>query len=348
MTAAADARATRRGGRERGQVVVAFALLLPVVLALGAIVIDARQLVHARAAPPDQGRRGRLRGRRAWGFPCAGDIDLRIEELAREYVGPHVQADGTAFATTTYNPQVGGVPGSNVHVVLNGSQWYDNDSNPFPLEQDSPLSTSICESKTLDVKATEDDSFPLFGVLPFFPDIKRKARVEIQEIAGLTGLLPIAVRLPQPLSAAVAFYDESTGTILDVKPLREVCSQATPACLFGVPPGLGQWTSEPAPGGYHDGLGEVPGGDNGRGRRHELPAPLRRRHATGGGPRASTRRAGSGSRSTRSAARRAARSSATTRTGRARRRRSAPGSTSSAATRPARSARRPPSRRTRT
>jgi hypothetical protein len=238
--------------------VVAFALFLPVVLALGAVVVTiGNWYTHARHLQTKVDAAA-FSGGAAWGFPCAGDIDQRIEELAREYVGPHMQADGTPFAGTTYNPQVGGVPGSNLHVVLNGSQWYDNDSNPFPLEQDSPANASICESKTLDVKATEDDSFPLFGVLPFFPDIKRKARVEIQEIAGLTGLLPIAVRLPQPLSAAVAFYDEGTGTILDVKPMREVCSQATPACLFGVPPGLGQWTSEPAPGDTTTGWARFP------------------------------------------------------------------------------------------
>jgi hypothetical protein len=129
---------------------------------------------------------------------------------------------------------------------LNGSDWYDDDSNPFPLEKISPASTSICEAKVLDVKATEDNSFPLFGVLPFFPDIKRKARVEIQEIEGLTGLLPIAVRLPQPLSAAAVFYNEETGTILDVKPFRQVCSPSVAGCIFGAPPGLGQWTTEPA------------------------------------------------------------------------------------------------------
>lgn len=102
------------------------------MLALGAIVITiGNWYTHARHLQTKVDAAA-FAGGGAWGFPCGGDIDQRIEELAREYVGPHVQADGVAFAGTTYNPQVGGVPGSNLHVVLNGSQWYDNDSNRFP------------------------------------------------------------------------------------------------------------------------------------------------------------------------------------------------------------------------
>ena len=62
----------------------------------------------------------------------------------------------------------------------------------------------------LDVKGTEQDSPLLWGWLPFFPDIKKKARIEIQEAEGVGGLLPIAVRVPKPVSAAAVFYDEAT------------------------------------------------------------------------------------------------------------------------------------------
>ncbi len=63
----------------------------------------------------------------------------------------------------------------------------------------------------LDVKATEQDSPLLWGWLPFFPDIKKKARVEIQEAEGVSGLLPIAVRVPKPVSVAAVFYDQTAG-----------------------------------------------------------------------------------------------------------------------------------------
>jgi hypothetical protein len=221
---------------------------MPVLLALAAVVIAVGNwYTHARHLQT-KADAAVFAGGGGWGFPCGPDVDLEIETLARTYVGPHTKADGTLYAGPTFNPQVGGVGGSQVHAVLNGSDWYDDDSNSAPAEKNSPASASICESKVLDVKATEDNSFPLASVLPLSPDIKRRARVEIQEVAGLTGLLPIAVRLPQPLSAAVAFYDEQTGTILDVRYLREVCTPSTPTCVLGAPPGLGQWTSEPAAG----------------------------------------------------------------------------------------------------
>jgi hypothetical protein len=246
---AAEDRAEGRGAGERGQVAVVFALLIPVFLGLGAIVIAIGNWhTHAKHLQT-KADAAVFAGGGAWGFPCAPDIDLKIEELARTYFGPHTQASGVPYAGTTFNSQVGGVPEDNVHAVLNGSEWYDDDTNQFPVEKNLPLSASICEAKVLDVKATEDNSFPLFGVLPFFPDIKRKARVQIEEVEGLTGLLPIAVRLPQPLSAAAVFYNEEDGVILDVKYFREVCSPAVATCLFGVPPGLGQWTTEPAAGG---------------------------------------------------------------------------------------------------
>ena len=92
---------------------------------------------------------------------------------------------------------------------------------------------------------------PLWKLIPLFPDVKRKARVQIEEVDGLTGLLPIAVRLPQPLSAAAVFYDEGSATkdILAIAPLRHMCTDFEPDCTFGgrggAPAGLGQWTTDP-------------------------------------------------------------------------------------------------------
>jgi hypothetical protein len=83
--------------------------------------------------------------------------------------------------------------------------------------------------------------------------------VQIEEASGLTGLLPIAVRLPQPLSAAAVFYDEAgpTKEILDVKAFRQICldpddpddpDDPVDPCIVNAPPGLGQWTTEPEAG----------------------------------------------------------------------------------------------------
>lgn len=202
-----------------------FALMLPVFLALGGFVIGiGNWYVHGKhlQTKADAGAFG---GGVSWAFPCAQDIDSNIDTQARLYAGQN-------------NPQVGGVADASIHTVLNGTLWYDDDSNPFPQERNSPLNPSICDARVLDVKVTEDNSFPLASLIPLFPDIKRKARVEVREAQGISGLLPIGVRLPKPESAAAVFYNELTGAILDVKYFCEV-----PGGFGGLPAGLGGWTT---------------------------------------------------------------------------------------------------------
>jgi hypothetical protein len=80
--------------------------------------------------------------------------------------------------------------------------------------------------------------FPLFSLIPLFPDVKRKARVQIEQIEGLNGLLPIAVRVPKPASAAAVFYNEATGAILDVQHFCEDLNASVPA-----PAGLSGWST---------------------------------------------------------------------------------------------------------
>ena len=110
------------------------------------------------------------------------------------------------------------------------------------------LAAPVCEAKILDVKATEANSFPLASVLPLFPDLKRKARLQIEEAEGVTGLLPIAVRIPRPLSAVAVFYDEANGTIISKQRMREVCIPSVVYCVPFAPAGLGQWTTDPVSG----------------------------------------------------------------------------------------------------
>ena len=227
--------------RERGQVVVVFALLVPMLLALGAFVVGiGNWYTHAKNLQT-KADASALAGGGVWSFPCVETTtsgpttSQKIANEARIFVGPHIQASGTPFNGTTFNEQVGHVPGSKIHVVLNGSAFYDNDSNPLPTELNDPANASICNSKILDVKVTEDDTFPLLSVLPLFPDIKRKARVQIEQVEGLNNLLPIAVRVPEPLSAAAVFYDEGSGTILQAK---YMCKKAA---VSNMPAGLGGW-----------------------------------------------------------------------------------------------------------
>ena len=224
-----------------------FALLLPMLLALGTIVISLGGWYTYARHLQTKVDAGAFAGGAVWGFPCGADIDAEIEEQARLYVGSHTAADG-AVVTSPYNPQLSGVGADRIYTSLNQAQWW---SGSFPASDFSSPLGSVCESKILDVKATHQDPPLLWSLLPLFPDIKRKARVQIEEVSGLTGLLPIAVRLPQPLSAAAIFYDEGSPTkeILAIKPFRQVCLDPDDLsdCIVGVPPGLGHWTTMPDP-----------------------------------------------------------------------------------------------------
>jgi hypothetical protein len=234
---------------ERGVMAVLFAVVLTVILMVTAVVWDAGNWWTHRKHLQTKADAAAFAGGDTWGFPCGADSDARIVAEARKYVGAHMGPGNQDFTgVTTFNPQIGGTPGENIHVVLNGADWWDDDAGFDPADLTLHAGTTVCEAKFLDVKATEENNLPLFGLIPFFPDIKRRARIQIEESAGVTGLLPIAVRIPRPLSAAAVFYNEDGDEILDVKYFRPVCIPSVPQCVFGAPAGLGQWTTEPAPG----------------------------------------------------------------------------------------------------
>ena len=224
-----------------------FALLVPVFLALGGVVIGiGNWYTHAKHLQT-KADAAAFAGGGVWDFPCGasgGPVDQAIEAQARAYAGPHTDATGVVH-TSSYNPQVGGVAANKVHVILNGSDWYDNDSNPGAADWTSPTG-SVCQSSVLDVKITEDDSFPLASLIPLFPDIKRKARVQIEEVEGVSGLLPVAVRVPKPLSAAAVFYNEDPSNFGSILSVRYFCQDDRPPLsggILGLPAGLGGWST---------------------------------------------------------------------------------------------------------
>ena len=95
----------------------------------------------------------------------------------------------------------------------------------------------------LNVKMTEDNSFPLASLIPLFPDLKERATVELFQTDGMTGLLPIAVRAPEPLSALAIFYNEETGAILERRYLVKKTGPTLPP-MPGLPAGLQGWSTE--------------------------------------------------------------------------------------------------------
>jgi hypothetical protein len=216
--------------------------MIPMILALGGVVIGlGNWYVHGKNLQT-KADSGALGGGQGWEFPCGTQTDARIDAAARLYGGPDLNNPGL-------NPQVGGVPSSKVHSVLNAQQFFDDDSNN-PAQENNlfPPNTTICPTMKLDVKLTEDNSFPLASLLPIFPDIKRKARVEIQEAEGIFGLLPIAVRAPEPLSAAAVYYDEDPSSspakrILGVQYMVKTSSGNQTGQINGLPGGLQGWTT---------------------------------------------------------------------------------------------------------
>jgi Putative Flp pilus-assembly TadE/G-like len=203
---------------EQGVVTVLFALFLGLLLMFGSLVITIGSwYTHARQLQT-KADAAALAGGGTWSFPCTPETDARIATTARTFFGEHTAAPGAAVPGD-YNQQVGGVEGDQVYVTLNqAGYWQDT----FPSTDFSSPSGPVCASLALDVKATEDDSPLLWGWLPFLPDIKKKARVEIEKAeGGLTDLLPIAVRVPKPVSSAAVIYDESNGNILSVRYFQE-------------------------------------------------------------------------------------------------------------------------------
>ena len=247
--------------RERGQAMVLFVLLLPMVLALSGVVIGiGNWYVHGKnlQSKADAGAFG---GGSAWSFPCV-NADPAIIDQARVYAGP------TSVTPTGVNPQVGGVPSANVHTVLNANDWYDDDNTPpTPPEFVSPAG-SVCEARILDVKVTEDNSFPLASLIPLFPDIKRKARVRIEQSEAQSGgLLPIAVRVPKPLSAAALYVNETPGLnygrILSAVYFNDVCEPPPPTpgftgCVTPMPTALDHWTTDDGLGGNRADITSMP------------------------------------------------------------------------------------------
>jgi hypothetical protein len=190
--------------RERGQVVILFALLLPLILTIGSVVAtvgnwyvhkkNLQTLVDAGAFASGQEFTGCFQD------PVGTNGD--IARAALKYAGdPNRDA-------TTQNRQL--EDPMDAHVVLNSATYWNAGS---PTPPDNTLGEP-CTTKFLDVKATEDQIPLLFRWLPAAPSPKSKARIEVHEVLGLTGLLPVAVPEVLPDKVAVVFVNENTDTIV--------------------------------------------------------------------------------------------------------------------------------------
>ena len=194
---------------------VLLALLLPMVLGLGSIVVSVGNwYVHKRhlqtqvdaavlaAAPTFSSC-----------FFDATTANAGIIADAVPYSGDTARA--AVLSQTASNQQV--QTPNNVHVVFNSTRYWQSSDGTDPTAGgtdntnsygglDNTLGTP-CSHSYLDAKATDDRVPLLFSWLPFFPSPKAHARVEIRQVRAQNGFLPLAVPEIDPLSVYAIFVD---------------------------------------------------------------------------------------------------------------------------------------------
>jgi hypothetical protein len=220
-----------RDGSERGQVVVVFALLIPVLFALTAIVMDVGNwYVHKRHLQSQVDAAALAGGTKFVGCNSLFDpaaANRAIKGTALEYAGDSLRPPTTIdplFTSTVRNPQV--QEPADVRVALNSATYWNpsNGTNPiggYGLDDTedrdgNPLTPGDhCTTRALDVKGTDEDAPFLAGLLPLFPDPKAKARVEIRQVLEESGMLPFAVPEIDPAAVGAIFVNENTGLVVD-------------------------------------------------------------------------------------------------------------------------------------
>jgi Flp pilus assembly protein TadG len=210
---------------ERGQTIVLFSVLLPLILLLTSIAWDAGNWWIHRRHLQTQADAAVLATVNDFST-CFIDENAANKGIiydALRYAGDTTRAAVLVPATTTTNTQIEG--DSRVHVVLNSSVYWDSsnstalspngDYQAVPDETQhynaSPDGTP-CGSSTIEAKITDDRVNPLVPWLPLrglspYPSPKRNARVEIQQEDEAQGMLPIAVPETDPAAIYAIFVD---------------------------------------------------------------------------------------------------------------------------------------------
>jgi hypothetical protein len=192
----------RKQERERGQVLVLVALLIPLLMVIGSIVIDVGNWYVLNRHLQTQVDAAALAGGPAFTgcFQDPTSATAAIEQKALEYAGDPTRNP------STHNPLMEDTP--DVHAVLNSTAYWA-DGDPVDGSTHDWTFGTPCTTKFLDVKATDDDAPLLWKWLPFFPDLKSRARVEVTQIQSTNGLKPLGVPEVDPEQVAVLIVDEN-------------------------------------------------------------------------------------------------------------------------------------------
>jgi hypothetical protein len=196
---------------ERGQVIVLFALLVPVILAIGSVVMSVGNWYVLKRHLQTQVDAAALAGGPAFTgcFQDPTTTNDNIRNQALEYAGD------TARDPSTFNLQVE-QPGDQRVVINSGAYWSGGATNgsgyDFTLDSgDADTDGSPCNERYLDVKVTDDKAPLLFRWIPIFPSPKARAKVEISKIQSTNGLRPLGVPEVDMEQVAVLFVNEDGG-----------------------------------------------------------------------------------------------------------------------------------------
>jgi hypothetical protein len=215
--------AAARAESERGQVVVIFALLIPMLFAMGAVVLDiGNWYVHKRHLQTQVDAAALAAGPQFVGcFHDAPAANLAIASRALAFAGdtlrPGQYAPNVPLGTTNKQLQ----EPNDVRVALNaGRYWRQSDgmvpgTNGYGLDNTAASPGDPCSTKYLDVKATDDEAPPLWGLIPLTPSPKTHAKVKIFDIESARGMLPWAVPEIDPARVAAIFVNEENGVVFD-------------------------------------------------------------------------------------------------------------------------------------
>ncbi len=170
--------------RERGQVLVLVALLLPVFLGIGSIVIDVGNWYVLKRHLQTQVDAAALAGGPAFVgcFHDSGATTPAIQQQALAYAGDPTRDPAG------HNPLMEDT--ADVHAVLNSTTYWSQGDLPGATDW---TAGTPCDTKFLDVKATDHDAPLLWKWIPAYPDLKTRARVEVSRIESTNGIRPLGV-----------------------------------------------------------------------------------------------------------------------------------------------------------
>jgi Putative Flp pilus-assembly TadE/G-like len=207
--------------RERGSILVLFALLVPVFIAIGAIVVTIGNWHVLKRHLQTQVDAAALASGPAFTGCFQDPMAARdaIAQAALQYAGDPTRAPATENLLMQDSPDV--------HVVLNSSSYWASGDDPNGIGRDWTIETpgTPCETKYLDVKATDDSAPLLWGWIPFTPSLETRAKVRISQIQSSDAMKPLGVPENDPEQVVVLIVDEADGSI---KGKSQLDPQTTP------------------------------------------------------------------------------------------------------------------------